>query len=157
MTRDLRYAFRRLLHNPGFSLIVVATLALGIGANTALFSIVNVVLLRPLPYDEPGRLVAVNHVYEGGDGQEAAFAVPTYRDIRERLGIFDAFAAGQEWNAGSDGGPRHRLGQARRNNEARAGSKGVIELGCIEHGAGADNRAGERGHRLDRGQGARRA
>jgi putative ABC transport system permease protein len=102
MTRDIRYAFRRLLHNPGFSLVVVATLALGIGANTALFSIVHGVLLRPLPYDEPGRLVAVTHVY-GADSQEAAFAVPTYRDVRERLRIFDAFAAGQEWNANLTG------------------------------------------------------
>ena len=103
MTRDIRYAFRRLLHNPGFSLVVIAMLALGIGANTALFSIVNGVLLRPLPYDEPDRLVAINHVYGGGDGLEAAFAVPTYRDIRERLRIFDAFAAGQEWNANLTG------------------------------------------------------
>jgi putative ABC transport system permease protein len=115
MTRDIRYALRRLLHNTGFTLIVVATLALGIGANTALFSIVNGVLLRPLPYDQPERLVAINHVYGGGDGQEAAFAVPTYRDIRERLRTFDAFAAGQEWNANLTG-----MGQPERLVAAKA-------------------------------------
>jgi len=84
MARDIRYAFRRLLHNPGFSAVVVATLALGIGANTALFSIVNGVLLRPAALHQPDRLVAINHVY-GETAQEAAFAVPTYRDLRERL------------------------------------------------------------------------
>ena len=103
MTRDVKYAVRRLLHNPGFSLIVVMTLALGIGANTAIFSIVNGVLLRPLPYDQPERLVALNHFYANLDGLEAGFAVPTYRDIRERMQIFDAFAVGQGWNANLTG------------------------------------------------------
>ena len=113
MARDIRYALRRLLHNPGFSVVVIATLALGIGANTALFSIVNGVLLRPLPYANPDQLVAINHVY-GETAQEAAFAVPTYRDIRERLTIFEAFAAGQEWNANLTGmGQPERLVAAR--------------------------------------------
>ena len=109
MTRDVRYAIRRLTHNPGFSLIVVMTLALGIGANTAIFSIVNGVLLRPLPYDEPDRLVALNHYYANLDGLEAGFAVPTYRDVRERMKIFDAFAVAQGWNANLTG-----LGQPER-------------------------------------------
>ncbi|HEX8679209.1 MAG TPA: ABC transporter permease [Chthoniobacterales bacterium] len=86
---DIRYAFRTLLKQPGFTIIAVLTLALGIGANTAIFSVVNAVLLRPLPYPEPERLVYLN---ETTGGTNTSIALPDYLDWRNDAKSFQHLA-----------------------------------------------------------------
>src|SRR5213076_1542401 len=86
---NLRYAFRQLRKSPGFTIIAVLTLALGIGANTAIFSVVNAVLLRPLPYPQPERLVYLNEVIGGTD---TSIALPDYVDWRRDSASFQHLA-----------------------------------------------------------------
>ena len=88
--QDIRYAFRRLLKSPGFTAVAVLTLALGIGANTAIFSVVNGVLLEPLPYSEPERLVGVFHFSEG---RRATMSGPNFWDVAAQSTTLAASAA----------------------------------------------------------------
>src|SRR2546425_4339850 len=83
---DLRYAFRQLLNNPGFTAVAVLTLALGIGANTAIFSVVNAVLLRPLPYPESERLVWLSE--RGPNFPTMSISYPNFSDWRAQQNVF---------------------------------------------------------------------
>ena len=90
--RDVRYSGRLLLKHPGFALIAVLTLGLGIGANTAIFSIVNAVLLRPFPYESPDRLVVVGETLTGArDG--AGLSYPNFADWRDDRNVFASASA----------------------------------------------------------------
>ena len=88
---DLKFAFRQLRKSPGFTLVAVLTLALGIGANTAIFSIVNAVLLRPLPYPDADRIMVLNE--SSGPGQDYSVALPDYFDWRNDNTVFEHLAA----------------------------------------------------------------
>jgi len=82
LIKDIRYAVRGLVKRPGFVAIAVITLALGIGANTAIFSLVNTVVLRSLPVDRPNEIVSV--AVRGKDDSMSAFSYPNYKDFRDR-------------------------------------------------------------------------
>src|SRR5918998_6250352 len=84
--QDVRFGWRRLKASPGFTAVAVLSLALGIGANTAIFTLVNTVLLRPLPVAEPERLASVYPVAR--DAEVGAFSYPDYRDFRDRNEVF---------------------------------------------------------------------
>ncbi len=90
--QDVRYGVRMLAKSPGFTAVAVLTLAIGIGANIAMFSVVNAVLLRPLPFEEPDRLVVVQQRGRQ-QGWTTGFSYPDFLDWREQNPVFEEFAA----------------------------------------------------------------
>ncbi len=112
MPHDLRAAFRQLRRNPGFSLAAILTLALGIGATVSMFSIVNAVLRRPLPFPESDRLtwIAFDDLAMGGDTSNS-FSYPNFSDFRARNHSFSGMAAYRNSNATLTG-----IGEARQLN-----------------------------------------
>jgi putative ABC transport system permease protein len=109
---DLRYGVRTLRKNPGFTLIAVLTLALGIGANTAIFSVVNAILLRPLPFKDPDRLVILGHAYPKLD-LIAPVSPRGFVDYRDRGDVFEsaAVSSGASFNLTGQGEPERIQGR----------------------------------------------
>ncbi|MCG3161664.1 MAG: hypothetical protein JMDDDDMK_02861 [Acidobacteria bacterium] len=91
MFQDLRFGARMLFKRPGFTVVAALSLALGIGANTAIFSLINTVMLRPLPVEKPDRLVALNNTAE--NRMFPTFSYPNYKDLRDRNEVFSGLIA----------------------------------------------------------------
>jgi macrolide transport system ATP-binding/permease protein len=92
LIRDLHYGARMLAKNPGFTVVAILSLSLGIGANTTIFSLGNALLLRPLPLEEPDRLVSIFTSYAGGD-RYGQTSLPDYEDFRDRTDVFTGLTA----------------------------------------------------------------
>jgi putative ABC transport system permease protein len=92
LCQDLILGLRAMVRRPGFTLVVVLTLAVGIGANTAMFSVLNAALLRPLPFPEPDRLVLGYTVFDG-DTSFGSVSAPDYFDCRDQADVFESLAA----------------------------------------------------------------
>ncbi|HZN12569.1 MAG TPA: ABC transporter permease, partial [Blastocatellia bacterium] len=110
MSQDLRYGLRMLWKNPGFTVVAVIALALGIGANTAIFSVVNAVLLRPLPYEESARLVILSERSPQLEGMSISY--PNFTDWRQQNGVFEQIAVfrRQSYNLTGTGEPERLTG-----------------------------------------------
>src|SRR5581483_3422405 len=98
LRQDLVYAARALRRTPGFTIIVIVCLALGTGANTAIFSLLDQVLLRNLPVRDPERLVILHRETmmpgrASADNMETVFSVPAFNDLRQRVRVFDSMVA----------------------------------------------------------------
>ncbi|MBZ5553304.1 MAG: ABC transporter permease [Acidobacteriia bacterium] len=110
LLQDLRYGLRLLANNPGFTLVALLALALGIGANCAIFSVVNAVLLRPLPYPESNRLIFLAEREPQLDGMSVAY--PNFSDWREQNTVFEKIAVfrRQSYNLTGTGEPERLIG-----------------------------------------------
>ncbi|HSZ63995.1 MAG TPA: ABC transporter permease [Terriglobales bacterium] len=145
--QDLRYALRQMAKSPGFTLVAVITLALGIGANTAVFSVVDQVLLHPLPYPDSDRIERVSETFEGIPGDDAAPA--NYLDWVAQNHVFAPMAASRGWQGSLSAGDRPErirgtmatpsfftlfginpiLGRGLEESDAQAGNDHVVVLG----------------------------
>ncbi len=134
--QDLRFGLRMLAKNPGFTAVAVLTLALGIGANTAIFSVVNAALLRPLPFSDPDRIVVVGQEWMGGAGD---FSPADFLDVRAQNHSLQEMAAYRSWNFNLTAGnrPEHVAGEVVTPNFFRLlGVKPILGRGFLPSDGG---------------------
>ena len=120
LTQDLRYGIRMMLRHRAFTAVAVLTLGLGIGANTAIFSVVNSVVLRPLPFEQPDRIIRMYGTFSGGN--QASTSPPDFLDYKAQNSTFEDFAAFRfsSYNLTGDGDPERILSADISTNFFRA-------------------------------------
>ena len=148
MLNDLRFALRQLIKSPGFTFVGVATLALGIAANTAIFSVVDAVLLHPLPYPEADQIVTMSQTVRSTGVSTEDASPANFLDWQAQNSVFSAMACGRGWQANLSGGEeperipaamvssqffslfgaRPVLGRTLGPNDAKPGSSHVVVL-----------------------------
>jgi putative ABC transport system permease protein len=148
LMQDLRYSVRTLLKSPGFAAIAVLCIAIGIGANTSIFSVVNAILLRPFPFADPDRIVAVYEVQPKNDIDRGGLSNLDYQDLRAQATGFSAITAYTErsltfsgerepervegasiaWNLFPFLGVKPALGRTFHEDEDRPGAAGAVLL-----------------------------
>jgi hypothetical protein len=129
LLQDMRYGLRLLWKSPGFTIVAVLSLALGVGANTAIFSIVNAVLLRSLPFSHPDRLVKIVANNRGVGAQDIGLSVPELDDLRLRAGVFEqvsAINAGDTNLTGAERPQRHQVAVVSPNYFSMLGASAHI-------------------------------
>jgi putative ABC transport system permease protein len=129
--RNIRYAGRMLLKSRGFTLVAIVTLALGIGANTAIFSVANALLLRPLPYAHPERLVLVYAARADAAGAIQPFSFPRATFLGEKSRAFSGFAPFTSENFNLTG-----RGDPEQLSAARVGGTSSMCWACVRRLAG---------------------
>src|SRR6187402_1287819 len=130
MMNDLSFAFRQLLKNPVFTAVTVLTLALGIGANTAIFSVVDAVLLRPLPYADSGQLVSLSE--RGPDWSGGSISYPNFIDWKDQQSVFERFGVytGSSFTL-TDAGEPVRLAGALMSADVFAALRALPAIGRV--------------------------
>ncbi|MES2306133.1 MAG: ABC transporter permease [Gemmatimonadota bacterium] len=160
MSNNIRYAVRTLRRSPGYALVAILTLGLGIGANTAIFSVINAVVLRPLPFDRPEQLVVLNHHYPSLKDLKASVSAPGFVEYQKQTQVFSKVSVSTGWGPTLTGhGDASRLqaqrvagdyfgtysvqpamGRALRADESNLGNEHVVMLSDAywRRGYGAD-------------------
>src|ERR1039458_5827632 len=122
---DLRYALRNLRTNAGFTAVAVAALALGIGATAAIFTVVNGVMLAPLPYSQPDRLVRLGRKYPGGNGYSNSipkFMVWRQNDVFDSMTLYEQGGLSMNLGAGENP-PQVKASHVSKSEERRVGKE----------------------------------
>ena len=134
--QDIRYAARTFRRSPGFVLLTLLTIAVGVGANAAIFSVVNAVLLRPLPYKDPDRLMIVRET-KLPEIPESQISPGTFVDWQTQNTVFERLEALYVLDVNLTGGSNPEVRPCRRTRPEKPGDLERTWLGEFQHGQGA--------------------